>query len=252
MGGCGGCGADPSAPARGKCERGRQGFLDCRLAHGRPQARLPRGKIRICRLFLSSLAGLPRRGGPMGAADPAAPAAAARSVHDREPRGCLRKVRRQGAPRVVDTRGPGLRPCCRCRLVLVVHGAHHDARSAQAHDERAPHLNPVGNSSVGSRFCLVAARLRNAQPATDPVSETVGELGMARHGLNRSSGRVEPQRVSSAFPLQHAAVPAQMPQQAAALHAARTSTTIVSRSASSGTPRNPSSRRSRSSRAMAC
>ena len=123
---------------------------------------------------------------------------------------------------------------------------------ALKHTTSARHLNPVGNSSVGSRLSLVAARLRNAQPATDPVSETVGEFGIARHSLNRSSGRVEPQRVSSAFPLQDAAVSAQMPQQAAALHAARTSTTIVSRSASSGTPRSPSSRRSRSSRAMAC
>ena|GEM_PF-7123060 len=56
----------PAAPARGTCERGRQGFLDCRVVRGRPQARSLRGKTRIRRCFLSSLAALPRRGGSSG------------------------------------------------------------------------------------------------------------------------------------------------------------------------------------------
>src|SRR5437667_6141068 len=70
---------------------------------------------------------------------------------------------------------------------------------------------------------------------------------MAWYCFDCSRFRVQPQRMFAAFPLQVAAVFTQMPQQRVAFHW----TTTVSRIASCGTPRKPSSRLSSRIRAIA-
>ena len=71
--------------------------------------------------------------------------------------------------------------------------------------------------------------------------EPVGNLHMAGYRFDRAGAGVAPQRMRGALALEVAAVSPEMPQENTSLHG----TTTVSRSASSGSPRNPSSRRSR-------
>ena len=79
-------------------------------------------------------------------------------------------------------------------------------------------------------------------------ASTFGNLLVTRDGFRRSGRRVRPKRVAPALPLQVAPVAAKVLQERVQFHAA---TSTVVRSASDGTPRKPSSRRSSRISAMA-
>lgn len=72
------------------------------------------------------------------------------------------------------------------------------------------------------------------------VDEDIRDFSMAGDRFDGTGGGIAPERMRGAFTFQAAAVAAQVLQQAAALHF----TITVPRSASGGTPRKPSSRRS--------
>ena len=71
---------------------------------------------------------------------------------------------------------------------------------------------------------------------------------MARYGFDHPCSWIRPKRMGCTFPLETTAMLAQVSQKTDALHG----TTIVPRSASAGTPRRPSSRRSSRTNAIAC
>ena len=94
---------------------------------------------------------------------------------------------------------------------------------------------------------LFTAWFWNRKTTTDLSREIVGDLTVTRHGLNCTSLRIGPERMRATLSLEAAPMPAQMYQEAAALH----STTTVSRRASGGIARRPSVRRSSSISAIA-
>jgi len=91
------------------------------------------------------------------------------------------------------------------------------------------------------------ADLRNGKTWTDLPSQVVANLREPGDGFDGSGARVGPEGVGTSLALQDAAVLAQVLEQGAPLHL----TVTVSRSASAGTPRRPSSRRSSRISAMA-
>jgi len=90
--------------------------------------------------------------------------------------------------------------------------------------------------------------LWHRQPAADLAGQHVRDFRVTRNGFDLARPGIRPERMASAFPFQVAPIPAQMLQERVLLHAA---TRTVVRSASSGTPRRPSSRRSSKRSAMA-
>ena len=98
---------------------------------------------------------------------------------------------------------------------------------------RAAHLQRYAGVLIRSRF-------GNPKIATDLVGKHVRDLCMARHGFYGAGRRIHPKGMRATLALEHASVLPQVAKQRAALH----STVTVSRSASGGRPRRPSSRRS--------
>ncbi len=94
---------------------------------------------------------------------------------------------------------------------------------------------------------LLGPNLWHREVATNLASEAVGYLRVPRHRLNRTGLWIEPQGMGTSFTLEVTPLPPQMLEQTAPLHPTMT----VSRMASGGTPRKPSSRRSARIRAMA-
>lgn len=77
-------------------------------------------------------------------------------------------------------------------------------------------------------------------PRANLNRKSITNLGVTRHRLHFTRLRIDPKRVRAAFTLQATTMAPQMAQESGPLH----STTTTSRSASAGTPRIPSSRRS--------
>jgi hypothetical protein len=92
-----------------------------------------------------------------------------------------------------------------------------------------------------------AAHLRDGQATADLPAKLIGDLGVPRYGLDLTRQRVDTQGMATALALELAPVTAKVTQEIAALHR----TVTVVRTASDGTPRNPSSRRSSRTRAIA-
>ena len=94
---------------------------------------------------------------------------------------------------------------------------------------------------------LLGPDLWYREVATDLESEDVGYLRVPRHRLNSTGLWIAPQGMGTSLTLEVTPVPPQMLEQTAPLH----TTMTVSRMASGGTPRKPSSRRSARISAMA-
>jgi hypothetical protein len=82
----------------------------------------------------------------------------------------------------------------------------------------------------------------------DLASEVVADLCVPRHGLCGASGGIGPQRMGGTFTFEDTPMTPQVQQEGAALHVR----TTVSLSASGGTARRPSVRRSSKINAIAC
>jgi hypothetical protein len=65
---------------------------------------------------------------------------------------------------------------------------------------------------------LPGAELRDRKAAADLPDERVADLGMSGDRFDGAGGRFGPEGMGGTFALQDAAVPSQMPEQAAALH----------------------------------
>jgi hypothetical protein len=128
----------------------------------------------------------------------------------------------------------GLQPSA----VHVVLGASRRASPARLAAECGVRLRQ--RESLGADF-------RHTQISRDLPCEVVGNLGVTGNSFDRAGSGVGPEGVGSTFSLEHTPVFAQVFQESAALHF----TVTVSRSASGGTPRSPSSRRSSRMSAMA-
>ncbi len=94
---------------------------------------------------------------------------------------------------------------------------------------------------------LLGPNFWHREVATDLASEAVRDLRVPRHRLNRAGLWIAPQGMGTPLTLEVTPVPPQMLEQTAPLHPTMT----VSRMASGGTPRKPSSRRSARISAMA-
>ncbi len=99
--------------------------------------------------------------------------------------------------------------------------------------------SPHCPSSITSLLRLTTL-LRDGQPQAVLVSQPVRELAVMRNSLNLIASRVEPQGIGTALSLKTAAGLSQTLQEDSAFH----SSVTVSHSASAGTPRSASSRRS--------
>jgi hypothetical protein len=94
---------------------------------------------------------------------------------------------------------------------------------------------------------LLGPALWHSEVTTDLANKAVGDLRVPRHRLHRTGLGIAPQGMGTALTLEVTPVPPQMLEQTAPLHPPMT----VSRIASGGTPRKPSSRRSARISAMA-
>src|SRR5712691_8005530 len=114
-----------------------------------------------------------------------------------------------------------------------------------------PHKPGWLNPSEGKEWLgmppLLSPDLWHRKVATDLASKAVGDLRVPRHRLHRTSLGIAPQGMGTSLTLEVTPVPPQMLEQTAPLHPTMT----VSRMASGGTPRKPSSRRSARISAMA-